>query len=127
MANLSNANLSIKLIAGSSNTDTVARVNVALTQFELFLINSGGLRLQLRCKLIGADSGLTGGDDDLFVFPAQTVSNGGTFTFQSQVSRRTLDEDNGGDEVYAQFTLQSTEPSFPLVVSVKSNEISGNF
>ena len=128
MANLSNPQLSIRLISNTSNTDTTANVDVALTPFESFLVNSGGLRILLKCKLRGDDSGFNGSDDDLFEFPAQTVAADGMFTFQGTVSRGTLDEDStGNDEIYAQFTLQSTEQSFPLVVQANSPIISGDF
>ncbi|BAZ30441.1 hypothetical protein NIES4074_29010 [Cylindrospermum sp. NIES-4074] len=126
MATLSNPALSIKLIAGSSNANVVATVNVALSPLEIFLLGNG-LSLQLKSKLVGDDDGFTGKDDDLFFFPTQKVTNGGTFTFQATVSRGTLDEDYGNDEVFANFTLQSTEAVFPLVKSIKSNVISGNF
>lgn len=130
MASLPNPRLSIELLTGTSNANCTATVNVELTPFELFLINAGGLGLQLRCTLMGADSGGTGDDDFLFRFPSQTVAAGGEFTFPATVSRDTLDEDSfpaGNDEVYAQFTLQSAEPAFPLQVEARSPEISGDF
>ena len=133
MASLSNPGLNINLVSGSSNADTVATIRVALTPFELFLINNAGLRLRLRCRLWGEDSGLTGDDDNLFTYPPQLINGAGEFTFRAPVSRATLDEDSGflgageGDEIYARFTLQSLEPSFPINVSARSRNITGEF
>ena len=130
MAQLLNPVLAIQLVSGTSNADCTATVDVALTPFELFLITAAGLRLQLRCTLMGADSGATGGDDFLFRFPSQDVATGGGFAFQATVSRSTLDEDSfpaGNDEVFAQFTLESAEPTFPVNVVSNSPEISGDF
>lgn len=127
MATLSNPALSIKLIAGSSNANVVATVNVALSPLEIFLLGNG-LTLQLKSKLVGDDEGFTGKNNDLFFFPTQKVIKAGTFTFQATVSRGTLDEDLvGNDEVFANFTLQSTEAVFPLVKSSNSDVISGKF
>jgi hypothetical protein len=130
MAQLLNPNLSIELISGTSTANCTANVDVELTPFELFLINAAGLVLQLRCTLMGADGGATGDDDFLFRYPSQIVPAGGGFTFPATVSRSTLDEDSfpaGNDEVYAQFTLESAEPAFPLNVVSNSPEISGDF
>jgi hypothetical protein len=130
MAQLLNPSLSIELISGTSNANCTASVGVELTPFEQFLINAAGLVLQLRCTLMGADGGATGDDDFLFRYASQIVPVGGGFTFQETVSRATLDEDSfpaGNDEVYAQFSLESAEPAFPLNVVSNSPEISGDF
>lgn len=128
MATLSNSTLNIDLIAGSSDTDVTTTTNVSLTPFENFLINSGGLRFLLKCTLFGEDSGFNGSDDELFIFPSQTVVTEGTFTFRSRVSRATLNEDSvGNDEVFARFNLQSTEQIFPFSQEDRSPTISGDF
>lgn len=126
MATLSNPKLAIKLISGTNNADVTASVNVALTAFEENLVKDG-LKFVLRCKLRGDDSGFTGADDDLYGFLGKTVLADGTRTFQTTLSRNALDEDWGKDEVYARFTLQSTEPAFPLVIAVNSSSITGSF
>ncbi|WP_100902385.1 hypothetical protein [Nostoc flagelliforme] len=126
MASLSNPALQIDLLTGTSNANVTATVRVTLDQLDTFLL-SGGLTLQLSSKLVGDDSGLTGADDDLFFFPSQNITNTGIYTFQSTVSLGTLDEDNGGDEVFANFNLKSLNNIFPLNTSVNSPNIEGSF
>jgi hypothetical protein len=128
MAAVFNPRLTINLIASTSDTDVIGTVDVSFTPFETFLINGAGLRYLLKCKLIGEDSGFNGSNDDLFIFQAQTITAPGTFTFRSNVNRSTLDEDSvGNDEIFAEFTLQSAEPSFPFAQSTNSPVISGDF
>lgn len=127
MASLSNPALQIDLLTGTSNANVTATVSVTLDPFDTFLVN-GGLTLQLASKLVGDDSGLNGGDNDLFFFPSQNITNTGIYTFQSTVSLGTLDEDSiGRDEVFANFNLQSLNNTFPLNTSVSSANIEGSF
>lgn len=127
MASLSNPALQIDLLTGTSNANVTATVSVTLDPIDTFLVN-GGLTLQLASKLVGDDSGLNGGDNDLFFFPSQNITNTGIYTFQSTVSLGTLDEDSiGRDEVFANFNLQSLNNTFPLNTSVSSANIEGSF
>lgn len=131
MASLSNPTLEIDLLTGTPGTaNVIATVNVELSQFDTFLI-FGGLGLQLGSELRGEDGGLNGGDDGLFSFPTQNITNGGTYTFEATVSLGTLNEDRGlfntGDEIYNNFTLVSTSEIFPLNTSLSSPIIEGSF
>lgn len=127
MASLSNPALQIDLLTGTSNANVTATVSVTLDPIDTFLVN-GGLTLQLASKLVGDDSGFNGGDNDLFFFPSQNITNTGIYTFQSTVSLGTLDEDSiGRDEVFANFNLQSLNNIFPLNTSVNSANIEGSF
>jgi len=128
MATLSKPTLSIKLVAGTNNADVTATVTTKLTTFEKGLVDKLGLKFRLKCKLRGEDSGFNGSDDDLFSFAKKTITANGVSTFSTRVSRDTLDEDwEGNDEIYARFTLQSTEAIFPFATSKNSPVISGNF
>ncbi|MBW4456981.1 MAG: hypothetical protein KME55_32340 [Nostoc indistinguendum CM1-VF10] len=129
MATLSNPTLSIDLLTGSEPNVSVT-VNVELTPFETFLLGNG-LGLQLASKLVGDDGGLNGRDNDLFFFPTQNITSAGIYTFQSTVTRGTLNEDsglfNGGDEIFANISLTSTERIFPVNTSISSPTITGEF
>jgi hypothetical protein len=125
MATLSRPRLSID-VNTTSDPIVTATVIVQLTTFEKFLV-SNGLGLELRSRLVGNDAGLTGGDNKLFDFPSQNVTNDGTFVFQATVSENTLNEDNGRDEIYANFNLVSNETSFPLNQSASSPDVEGDF
>ena len=126
MALLSNPMLQIT-ISTSSQADVDAKVDVSLSVFEQFLVNNAGLRLSLRCQLWGEDGFFNGSDDLQFIFPLQTVSGNNTFTFAQRLSRSILDEDLGGDEIYAKFHLFSREQAFPLDVQTRSGTVSGQF
>ena len=125
MATLCNPTLSIDLFTNSEPNVSVT-VDVKLTSFETFLIENE-VGFQLRAKLVRDDGGCNGGDNDLFLFPTQNIISAGTCTFQSTVSYSTLNEDNGlfnkGDEIFANFSLTSTEEIFPLNVSISSPTI----
>jgi hypothetical protein len=128
LATLSSPNLSIKLISGTNNAEVTATVASAFSAFEKALVDNLGLKFRLKCKLRGQDSGFNGADDDLFSFASKQITANGTSTFKTTVSRDTIDEDwEGNDEVYARFTLQSTEPIFPFATSKDSSVITGNF
>jgi hypothetical protein len=128
MAKLTIPNLSIKLISGTNNADVTATVLSTLTPFEKALVDTLGLKFKLKCKLWGEDSGFNGEDDELYSFGSKTITQSGPSTFKATINRSTLDEDSvGNDEIYAKFTLQSTEPLFPFGTSAKSPVISGDF
>jgi hypothetical protein len=127
MAILSNPTLSIDIFTNSEPRVSVT-VDVRLTSFETFLIENE-VGFQLRAKLVREDGGLNPRDNDLFLFPTQNITSTGTYTFQSMVSYSTLNEDsdlfNKGDEIFANFSLTSTEQMFPLNVSISSPSIEG--
>ncbi|MBW4427176.1 MAG: hypothetical protein KME50_22735 [Nostoc desertorum CM1-VF14] len=125
MATLCNPTLSIDLFTNSEPNVSVT-VDVRLTSFETFLIENE-VGFQLRAKLVRDDGGFNGGDNNLFLFPTQNITSTGTYTFQSTVSYSTLNEDSGlfnsSDEIFANFSLTSTEQIFPLNVSISSPTI----
>ncbi|MBD2730209.1 hypothetical protein H6G96_28795 [Nostoc sp. FACHB-892] len=125
MATLSNPTLSIDLFT-NSEPDVSVTVDVRLTSFETFLIENE-VGFQLRAKLVRDNGGFNGGDNNLFLFPTQNITSTGTYTFQSTESLSTLKEDSGllnsSDEIFANFSLTSTERIFPLNVSINSPTI----
>ncbi|MBD2565689.1 MULTISPECIES: hypothetical protein [Nostoc] len=125
MATLCNPTLSIDLFTNSEPNVNVT-VDVRLTSFETFLIENE-VGFQLRAKLVRDNAGFNGEDNDLLLFPTQNITNAGTYTFQSTVSYSTLNQDSGSfnssDEIFANFSLISTEQIFPLNVSVSSPTI----
>jgi hypothetical protein len=125
MATLCNPTLSIDLFTNSEPNVSVT-VDVKLTSFETFLIENE-VGFQLRAKLVRNDANFNGGDNDLFLFPTQNITNAGTYIFQSAESLSTLNQDSGsfnnGDKISANFSLTSTEQIFPLNVSVSSPTI----
>ncbi|MDA7417016.1 hypothetical protein PGB34_11620 [Xenophilus arseniciresistens] len=128
MPTLSNPNLRITLISGTSKAKVDATVRVNFDAFEEALIKQLGLKFRLGCRIWGEDSGLTGADDSLFSIASQTVTADGNFAFSRTVDRDSLDEDwVGNDEIYARFSCQSTTPSFPLAASVRSAAVTGDF
>jgi hypothetical protein len=130
MASLSNANLTLTRDTDKKTVRAVASVRITFTTFELNQMKQG-LRFRLRAKLMGADSGLFGGDDDLFTytpsktFPDATPNNVENATFDVVLGEGVLDEDTGTDEIYAKFELTNL---FTLVtVRRNSPEVTGNF
>ena len=104
------------MISGTNNAEVTGTVATSLTDFEKALVDNLGLRFVLKCKLWGEDD--TSPDDGLFNFANKTITASGLSTFRTTISRNTLDEDDddwtlgGDDEVYARYTLKSTEPTF---------------
>jgi hypothetical protein len=125
MATLCNPTLSIDLFTNSEPNVSVT-VDVRLTSFENFLIENE-VGFQLRVKLVRDDGGFNAGDNDLLLFPTQNITSAGTYTFQSTESLSTLNKDSGlfnsSDEIFASFSLTSTEQIFPLNVSISSPTI----
>jgi hypothetical protein len=127
MAALSNAKLVITLVSGTNNVTVQASVNVTFSAFELNQINLG-LRGRLHCELWGEDGTVfNGGDDDLVSFPTRTLATSGVQTFFATLPSSVLDEDLGGDEIYAQLTLSSSEASFPMNATLRSPTVTGSF
>jgi hypothetical protein len=139
MASLSNPTFQIDILTGMPNDYRVSgTVNVELSPFEMFLVNSG-LPLQLQSNLWGNDSAFYDGnssssDDQLFSFTSQSITAPGTYTFDAIVPRGVLNEDrlllnwgNLPDEVYNKFSLVSGTNLFPLNISTNSPTITGLF
>ena len=111
MATLSDPTFEIDLLTGMPGMANVsATVTVGLEPVETFL-TSVGLSFQLSSEIRGEDGGLNGTDENLFYFPSQNITSGGTYTFEATVTLGTLNEDRGlfneGDEVYNRFGLES--------------------
>ena len=130
MASLSNATLTLNRDAAKKTVRAVARCRITYTQFELNQMQQG-LQFRMRAKLMGADSGLFGGDDDLFTYtpakfyPDATPTSVETATFEVTLGDEVLDEDLGRDEIFARFELTNL---FTLnVVRRNSPEVSGSF
>jgi hypothetical protein len=128
MASLSHPKLVITLVGGSSNVSVEASVKVTFTAFEKQLMKLG-LRGRLHLELWGSDGTVfNGGDDDLVSFTTRTIKASGTQTFgPSTIPSFVLDEDLGTDEIYARFTLKSSEPAFNLNASIDSPIVTGSF
>lgn len=127
MASLSNPKLVITIVAGSINVTIKASVDVTFSAFEQELIKLG-LRGRLHCELWGEDGTVfNGGDDDLVSFTTRTIANSGVQTFSATLPSSVLDEDLGGDEIYALFTLASSQAAFPLSASARSPTVTGSF
>lgn len=133
MADLLNPTLGINTIAGSFTADVTATVDVKLTPYQRRNVRGeDGVVLILEAKLFGEDGQLTGGDDLRYTFPTQTYNlDQTTYTFKQTLGYIILNEDtgvfDGGDELYANFYLRSTDSSFPLNVSISSPIQNGNF
>jgi len=141
MASLSNPTFEIDILTGMPNDYRVrGTVNVELSPFEMFLVNSG-LPLQLQSNLWGNDSAFYDGDaskpdHQLFSFTSQNITAPGSYTFDAIVPRGVLDEDRLRifftniplrDEVYNKFSLVSGTNLFPLNISTNSPTITGLF
>ena len=135
MATLSRPTLKIDVLTGERSHRVTATVNVQLTRAEEALINPGGGRpgipVNLKSNLWGDDGGLTGADDNLFLFPLQRITRSGTYTFTANVSRSVLNEDSGlfnDDEIYNRFSLVSGSSIFPInAIAINSPTIKGQF
>jgi hypothetical protein len=130
MAALGNARLTLTRDTAKKTVRAVATVRITFTQFEVNQMQQG-LQFRLRAKLMGADSGLFGADDDLFTYtpakfyPDATPNSVENATFDVTLGEEVLNEDLGTDEIYATFELTNL---FTLVrVNRKSPEVTGNF
>lgn len=121
MATLSNPRLKITLVSGTDNVHVEASVEVMFTAFELAIMQQFNARGRLRCIVRGDDPIF---DDNLFSFSIVSVTTNGRQVFSGTVRRSVLNEDLlGADEVFARFTLTSSESAFPMNASVRSPKI----
>lgn len=132
MPKLTDPKLSIKVAAGSPDATVTASVDVSFSESEKTLIKLLSLNYKLTCRIRGADSGLTGGDNALFTLGNVSVSDSGNnISFTRVVSRDRLDEDSGSkDEVYARFFCtppSDTGLALTAADPINSVEISGSF
>lgn len=130
MASLSNPTFQVDILTGSPNVRVTGTVNVVLSQFETFLVQSG-LPLQLQSQLWGDDSGFNGADDYLYTLPSQNIAGAGIYKFSATIPKGTLNEDksffDNKDEVYSRFRMVSGTNIFPIDVVAKSPNIQGYF
>jgi hypothetical protein len=121
MATLSNPHLKITLVSGTHNVHVEASVEVTFTAFELALMQQFDVKGRLRCVIRGDDPIF---NDNLFSFSVMTVKTNGPQIFSSTVPRSVLNEDLlGRDEVFARFTLSSSESAFPMNATARSANI----
>jgi hypothetical protein len=132
MPTLSDPRLSITVASGTPNATVTASVDVSFSDFEKTLIQLLSLNYKVTCRIRGADSFLTGGDNALFTLGNVMVNDDrNNIPFSRIVNRDMLDEDTGSrDEVYARFfctppantglALDSADP-------INSPEVSGSF
>ena len=126
MASLTNPTFTVTPQAGDI-VHVVAKVNVNFNAFEKFMI-SQGLAVTVSCRMWGEDSGLNGGDDNLFSMGSKAVSNSGTVQFSRNVAKSWLDEDwEGRDEIYARFSLSSASPGIIGAVTARSVTKTGSY
>ena len=76
MATLSSPSLSV-VSQGGDVVKVTTKVNVTFNQFEKFMIGQG-LSVTVACRMWGEDSGINGGDDNLFSMGTKPVSSTGT-------------------------------------------------
>jgi hypothetical protein len=123
MAALSNPKLAVEVNTNTNQAICTASVDVVLSDFESALLTLLHPEVHLGAKVVGVDPVF---DNDLFKFDSQPVTNRGSFIFQKTVSRDTIDEDIGNDELIARFSLVSADFA-QLNVNVNSPELEGNF
>src|SRR3954469_20085860 len=113
MPTLSDPKLTITVRSGSGSATVTVSADVSFTEFEKQLMRTfPDLDYIVTCKAIGADSGSD--DDNLFqVGSARIRDDQDDLTFSRLVAKSKLDEDIGGDEIYARFTCVPN-PEFPL-------------
>jgi hypothetical protein len=132
MPTLSDPHLSILVSSGSPNATVTATVDVAFSATEETLIRLLSLNYKVTCRIRGADSFLTGGDNALFTLGNVMVnSDRNNISFSRVVSRDLLDEDTGSrDEVYARFfCTPPTDTGLALTAAtpINSPEVSGSY
>jgi hypothetical protein len=130
MASISSVNL--KITVSSNKLTPVVTYKLAFSQGDLNLLKQFPNLYSVRCELWGADSGLNGGDDKVFIYPItrnypdSSISAVETGSFEAVLNKGAeLDEDWGGDEIYAKLILTN---NFANTRTAKnSNEVSGSF
>jgi hypothetical protein len=132
MPTLSDPRLSITVASGTPNATVTASVDVSFSATEKTLISLLSLNYKVTCRIRGADSGLTGGDNALFTLGNVMVNTDrNNIPFTRVVNRDMLDEDTGSrDEVYARFFCTppaDTGLDLTSARTVDSPEISGSF
>ena len=135
MPTLSNPTLQIQLDStNNAKRKLIATVNVTFSANEQAAMQALDSKHTLRCRIWGKDegedSGLNGGNDDLFqLADAQQINTNGVKTFTDSVPSEKLDEDDQfQDEIIARFTcLPGGKMTFSPSTSVNSPKVSGNF
>lgn len=133
MASITNAKLALTHDKPKKTVRAVVTCDVNFTTLELCQMKAcPGLHLfKLKCQLWGADSELTGADDNLFTystvffFPDPTPTATESRTFDDLLGEGVLDEDWGEDEVYG--LLKLVNLSSLVQVKKKTNTVSHHF
>jgi hypothetical protein len=130
MASISSVNL--KITVSSNKLTPVVTYKLAFSQGDLNLLKQFPNLYSVRCELWGSDSGFNGGDDKVFIYPITrhypdgSISALETGTFEAVLNKGAeLDEDLGGDEIYAKLILSNNFAN--TRVAKNSNEVSGSF
>ncbi|MEY4765235.1 MAG: hypothetical protein RI907_1908 [Pseudomonadota bacterium] len=125
--------VSLKITVSSGKVTPVVTYKLNFSQGDLNLLKQFPNLYSVRCELWGADSGLNGGDDKLFIYPITrsypdgTITAQETGTFQATLNKGAeLDEDwESQDEVYAKVILSN---NFAGTKSSKnSSQVTGSF
>lgn len=124
---------SLKITVSSSKVTPVVTYKLQFNQGDLNLMKQYPNLFRVRCALWGADSGLNGGDDKLYIYPVTryypdttpTALEEGSFTATLNKGAE-LDEDwESQDEVYAKVSLINALCG--VTISRNSNQVSGSF
>jgi hypothetical protein len=96
-------------VTGNSyQSEVTALVDVELTPSDMALIQSGR-PLTLESSFWGDDGQFNGGDDFLFLFTPQNITESRTYTFKQVVYSSVFNEDNSffddQDEIYDRFIV----------------------
>jgi hypothetical protein len=128
MPSLTKPKLVITLLPGAK-VKVEASVKVGFQKPDLAAIKLLGVKGVLHCELWGSDGNVfNGGDDDLVSLPSRLVTASGEQKFTATLASSALDEDLGGDEIYALFTMKANSSIVSLnAKSQPSNIISGQF
>lgn len=125
MATIGPVRLTIE-VDGSSTSEVTVEYPITFGTLDV----ANNLEYRERVSLRGADSGATGSDDRLIILQRARVRPNGQSTLNRRIVQRVansvLDEDNGGDEVYARVFLQDVDELFQPVLR-DSDEVSGRF
>ncbi len=109
MPTLSDPRLGITVASGTPNATVTASVDVSFSATEKTLISLLSLSYKVTCRIRGADSGLTGGDNALFTLGNVMVHNDrNNIPFTRVVNRDMLDEDTGSRTKFMHDSFAST-------------------
>ena len=131
MASISS--LKLKITSSSGKVSPVVTYKLSFSVGEQNLMKTFPGLFSVRCELWGADSGLNGGDDKLYVYPITRIYPDGSIsgleegTFSATLNKGAeLDEDwNSEDEVYAKLIVSNNFAG--TKIAKNSAEVHGSF